>query len=201
MNTWLFLIPLFTAFTGWIVTWLTIKMIFLSRTISFAGVRIQPLFEKIQPRISTEIVSFAASRFGSLDEWALEMDERSVLDKLRPELEAHIDQFLTVKLKESMPVIGMLIGERTTRQLKEIFMKELEELFPLVMRKAASHMLSDVNIGQIISEKLSGIPPASIQEAFVPVLAPQLRRAQLFSLLIGLVIGAMELLLIIIIKR
>ena len=43
------------------------------------------------------------------------------LNKLKPEIETHIDSFLREKLKETFPMLSMFIGDKTINQLKSCF--------------------------------------------------------------------------------
>ncbi|WP_315814403.1 hypothetical protein [Paraflavitalea speifideaquila] len=49
-------------------------------------------------------------------------------------MEVHVDEFLRKGLPKAFPMISTFIGERTINQLKEIFLKELETIFPVVMK-------------------------------------------------------------------
>lgn len=74
--------------------------------------------------------------------------------KLVPQVELHIDHFLRVRLKEDMPVVGMMIGDRTINQMKGIFHKELEQLFPEVMEGFLKNLKTDHNIAHLLAENL-----------------------------------------------
>jgi len=41
-----------------------------------------------------------------------------------------LDSFFKERLTEKMPIISMFIGEKTITQLKEVFIEELQTLFP-----------------------------------------------------------------------
>lgn len=78
----------------------------------------------------------------------------SVYAGLLPQIEVHVDHFLNVKLKEQMPVVGMLVGERTIAQMKGIFLNELELLFPEVMDGYLTGMEKDDALKNQMTEKL-----------------------------------------------
>jgi len=62
-------------------------------------------------------------------------DKPGSFGSIREVADAHIDEFLKTKLPQEMPVVGMFVGDKTIDQLKSIFMKELEQIFPIVMRQ------------------------------------------------------------------
>jgi len=54
-------------------------------------------------------------------------------------------------------MISMFIGDKTIDSLKTIFLKELENLFPEVMKQFAGNMKNDLGIEKMVREKISGI--------------------------------------------
>jgi len=54
-------------------------------------------------------------------------------------------------------MISMFIGDKTIDSLKNIFMQELENLFPEVMKHFASNLKSEMGIEKLVREKVSGI--------------------------------------------
>jgi len=68
-----------------------------------------------------------------------------------------------------MPMIGMLIGDKTVNSLKEVFLKEIEELFPAVLSKFSENLQKEIDLRQMVHQKLSAIPVTNIQKAFSPI--------------------------------
>ena len=66
----------------------------------------------------------------------------ALFEKLKPEIESHVDLFLREKLKVHFPMLSMLVGEKTISQLKNAFMTELEGLFPTVMNSYLGNLNS-----------------------------------------------------------
>lgn len=144
MNYWLFILPIIAALIGWSIGKLAIW---------FLVYRIWP---KRQSAIADGVSRFVVQEFSSLN-LEQKIADPANLSKARPVIESHIDNFLRVKLKEQMPMISMFIGDKTIDSLKAIFLKELENLFPEVMKQFAGNMKTDLGIEKIVREKISGI--------------------------------------------
>lgn len=71
----------------------------------------------------------------SFSEIEQKISDPANVEKILPLLEVHIDTFLREKLTAEIPMMGMLIGGKTISQVKGVFMKELKELFPVLMRQ------------------------------------------------------------------
>ena len=144
MNYWLFILPIIGALLGWsiskLATWFLIYRIWPKR----------------QPAIADSISKFVVQEFSTLNLEQKIADPSNLL-KARPVIESHIDHFLRVKLKDQMPMISMFIGDKTIDSLKTIFMQELENLFPEVMKHFAGNLKSEMGIEKMVRNKISGV--------------------------------------------
>jgi len=70
------------------------------------------------------------------------LSDPALTQSMLPLAEGHIDDFLRNKLPKAMPVVGMLIGDKTIAQFKAIFMEELQALFPVFMEGCTAHLLA-----------------------------------------------------------
>src|SRR5262245_46222004 len=139
----LFLIPIGSAFSCWLV----IKMFFFilfrpHQPTSFLGFKIQGVLPKKQAAIAAGTGKMVAEQFFSLKTIEEKVSDPSILQKIMPMIEEHIDDFLRNKLKKEMPFIGMFVGDKTIESLKKVFITELETLFPNIMRGYASNLMS-----------------------------------------------------------
>ena len=110
---------LLSVFTGWITTWLIIKLLFHPRRpISLLGFKLQGFIPKKHQVIAEHLGRLASKEFLSFSELKEKVTNPENLEKLRPEIESHIDTFLREKLKDTFPMLSMFIGDKTINQLK-----------------------------------------------------------------------------------
>ena len=57
-----------------------------------------------------------------------------------PLADTHVDDFLRNKLPKAMPVMSMLVGDKTIAQLKAVFMDELRTLLPEFAERCAEKL-------------------------------------------------------------
>jgi uncharacterized membrane protein YheB (UPF0754 family) len=157
MNYWLLLLPVISAIIGWLGTWVAGKILVLQ----IIPARQDDLAEEMGRKAGTEF---------SLVTITKKIGDPENVKKVMPVVEAHIDDFLRHKLKAKMPVVGMLIGDKTINSLKEVFLKEIEEMFPEVINKFTGNLESELNIKALVTAKIKTIQPAKMQEALSPVL-------------------------------
>jgi uncharacterized membrane protein YheB (UPF0754 family) len=172
MNYWLLLIPVISAAIGWMGSWIAGKI----------------LIHKIIPRRQqylAEKIGKAVSEGFSFDDIEKKITSPDTIKTIMPLVEEHIDDFLRNKLKEKMPVIGMFIGAKTIDSLKEVFLKEIEGLFPQVLKKFAGNLQSELDIETMVAKKITAVRTVELEKMF----SPALRYFQFASLLTGLAIG------------
>lgn len=115
-------------------------------------------------------------------------------DDIRPLVEEHVDEFLGHKLGKEMPMIGMFIGDKTIAQMKTIFMKELEEIFPLVMGKYVEGLSRNFDGHTLLTENTSGAASFAVRDINRKIL----RFIPLYMSLSALGIGLIQVLILVI---
>lgn len=83
------------------------------------------------------------------------LSDPSFVQSIMPQAEIHVDKFLRERLPAAMPVVGMLIGEKTIAQMKGIFLEELGTLFPIFMGTSFDHLLTGDEMGRQLRRRLA----------------------------------------------
>jgi uncharacterized membrane protein YheB (UPF0754 family) len=201
MNYWLILIPLLTAFTGWIVIRLTLKQLFRPlEPRKLIGFTRQGILPAQKQQIADKVGNWVATEFSNFDALEQKISDPKNFENVKPLIETHIDDFLRNKLKEQMPMISMFIGDKTITSLKTVFIQEIETLFPQVMQKFAGNLKNELNIEQMVSSKIAGISPERIENLFYSNMGKEIRVVSLFGAALGLIIGLLQLLIILLIR-
>ncbi|MES2430923.1 MAG: DUF445 family protein [Bacteroidota bacterium] len=192
------IIILLTAFTGWFTTWIAIKMLFHPRKAAkIFGMTVQGILPKNQPQIAQKIGLVVNKEFLSFDAIEQKITNPENLEKLRPDIEAHIDHFLRNKLKDVFPMLSMFIGDKTINQLKEAFLMELESLFPVLMKNYMGKLQEDLNLEQLIRDKIADYPLENLEEVINRL---SKKEFQLLGITTGLIVGIIQVLILMIIQ-
>lgn len=196
MNVTGFFITLsLAAFTGWITTWIAIKMLFHPRKpIVILGVKIQGIFPKNQRLIAEKLGQVVSKELLSFDEIESKITHPDNLEKLRPDIEAHIDNFMRHKLKEVFPMLGMLLGEKTIVQFKDAFLVELELLFPVLMKSYMNKLQHDLDLEKIVTEKVAGFSSEKLEDILNQITKKEFKFLEIIGGVFGLLIGLIQVL-------
>jgi uncharacterized membrane protein YheB (UPF0754 family) len=201
MNPWLYTIPFISALIHWLTIWMALKLLFHPHEPKkFLGLTIQGVFPKRKNQIAASLGRIVGQELLSFGDIEQKITDPESVKKILPHIDAHIDDFLRNKLKKSMPVISMFIGEKTIQELKSVFMKELEELFPLVMKNYIGNMKNDLDLEKIVSEKVAGFSSDRLEDMLNQILTKEFRFVEVIGAALGFLIGVVQILLTLVIK-
>ena len=190
-----YILPLLlSCFTGWFVIWISIKLLFRPlKPFTVAGFKIQGILPANQQLIAQNIGRLVSTQLFSFDTLQQKVSNPENFNKLKPEIEKHIDVFLREKLKETFPMLSMLIGDKTINQLKTAFLTELETLFPALMKSYVANLEKELDLEKEVSEKIAGFSISKIEDLVYKSAKKQLIKIQLFGAAIGFLTGLVHL--------
>lgn len=193
MNLWLILIPVISAFIGWVTNWVAIKMLFHPRNpVNVLGIKIQGIFPKRQEQFAEKLGKLVSNELLSFSDIEAKISSPENVKKILPMVETHIDHFLRVKLGETMPMISMFIGDKTIEKLKGTFMDELEILFPKVMKDYSSTLKQQLDLEHIVTEKVKAFSGDKLEEILYQVMAKEFRFVEIIGGVLGFLIGILQ---------
>lgn len=195
---WLqFISPLLlSAFICWLVVFIFIKGLFNPvKPFHIAGFKLQGLIPARQQQIADDMARLVSKEIFSSGLLEQKVADPENFNKLKPEIESQIDSFLRTRLKDTFPMLSMLIGDKTINQLKAAFMTELETLFPVLMKKYVTNLRNDLDIENTVKEKITGLSMYETKNQFYRSFKKPLIRIQCMAALLGFVLGVLQVLL------
>lgn len=196
MNPWLFSLPLISAFIGWFTNWVAIKMLFHPKDPKkILGFTFHGIFPKRQQQFAEKLGKLVSEELLSFEDIEKKITSAENIKKIMPQVEEHIDHFLRVKLSEAMPVISMFIGDKTITQLKSIFIKELEELFPKVMTNYMGKLKGDLDLEKIVVTKVAAFSSDKLESILYQMMSKEFRFVEIVGGVLGFLIGLLQILI------
>jgi uncharacterized membrane protein YheB (UPF0754 family) len=193
MNFWILLIPVISAFIGWLTNWVAIKMLFHPKEprkilgITFHGLfpKRQNIFaERLGKLVSNELISFSVIE--------QKVTNPQNLDKMMPLLEGHIDDFLREKLKDKMPMISMFLGESTIQQFKSVFVEELKLIFPVMMKSYMVSLQSELDLEAIVIDRVRNFSSDKFEEILNQIMSKEFKFIEWIGAVLGFLIGLLQ---------
>ena len=193
MNWWLVLIPLISAFIGWFTNWIAIKMLFHPKEPKrVLGITFHGIFPKRQQQFAEKLGKLVSTELLSVCDIEAKITDGSNLKQVMPIVETHIDNFLRNKLASEMPIISMFIGDKTIEQLKSVFMKELESLFPELMANYMEKLKHELDLEAIVTEKVSNFSSDKLEEILQAIMSKEFRFIEVIGAILGFLIGIVQ---------
>lgn len=195
--TWiLFLIPVISAFIGWFTNWIAIKMLFHPRVpTKILGITFQGIFPKRQQQFAMKLGKLVSNELLSFDDIEKKISNPQNVEKIMPLLEAHVDTFLKEKLTAQIPMLSMFIGEKTIGQVKGIFMSELQELFPVLMKQYMTTLQKELDLEAIVTDKVGKFSSDKLEEILNQIMSTEFRFVEIIGGVLGFIIGIVQVLL------
>ncbi|HLD53628.1 MAG TPA: DUF445 family protein [Sediminibacterium sp.] len=192
----LYLIPFISAFIGWFTNWVAIKMLFHpKKPIKILGITFIGIFQKRQVQFAEKLGKLVSDELLSFQDIESKITNPANIDQLMPQIDAHIDHFLRVKLAEQMPVISMFIGDKTIQQMKAVFMSELKDLFPGIMKSYMGNLQRDLDLEKIVIEKVKGFSTDKLEQILNDIMSKEFRFIEILGGVLGFLIGIIQVLL------
>jgi len=193
MNFWLLLIPFISAFIGWITNLLAIKMLFHPRNpVKILGFTVHGIFPKRQQQFAEKLGKLVGQELLSFAEIEAQLTAGENLSKLSPIVEEHLDHFLRNKLASEMPIISAFIGEKTIVKLKAVFLEEMNQLFPTLMKKYARQLEEDLDLERIVTEKVINFSSDKLESLLYQIMSKEFRFVEIIGGVIGFLIGLLQ---------
>jgi uncharacterized membrane protein YheB (UPF0754 family) len=195
LSWWFYTIPFISAFIHWLTIWMALKLLFHPRKPKkILGFTFQGVFPKRQQQIAESLGRIVGQELLSFGDIEQTITDPANVGRILPLAEEHIDHFLRVRLKEQMPMISMFIGDKTIGQLKAVFMKELEDLFPVIMKNYVTHLRHDLDLERIVVEKIAGFSADRLEVMLNEFLTKEFRVVELIGAVLGFLIGLLQIL-------
>lgn len=165
---------------------LAIKFLFWPlKPVKILGFSFQGIIPSKQQTAAENIGRLVEAEFNAYKGFDEKIADPALLQKLRPDIEGHVDHFLKEKLKTVFPLISQFMGEKTLSQFKSAFMEEMDHLFPILMHNYASSIKEQLKPGPIVSEKIMALSIDQLRRSFFHHAAPGLRRFKIACAFLG----------------
>ena len=196
------LIMIFISATiGWITNWVAIKMLFRPhKEINFGLFKIQGLIPKRKAEIGTGIASIIQNELISVKDVISNIDREEFSKRLNSLIDDVLDRNLKKKVKEKFPLLQMFFTDKVAKDvgntIKDIVMENQEKIFEIFSNYAEENIDFEV----IISDKISNFSLDKLEEIITLLANKELKHIEVIGAILGMLIGAVQYLITLIIK-
>ncbi|MEZ5016364.1 MAG: DUF445 family protein [Flavipsychrobacter sp.] len=189
----IYIIPIISAFIGYFTNWIAIKMLFHPKEpINILGYKLQGIFPKRQQQFAQKLGVLVANELLHFDEIADKLKDEKQLQALTPTIEAHINTFLQVRLKEKIPVIAMFVTGSTLDKIKEGMMDEINTLLPQIIGQYTEGLKEKIDIERMVTEKVAGFSSDKLEDILFAIMKKEFRFVEILGGVVGFLIGLVQ---------
>jgi uncharacterized membrane protein YheB (UPF0754 family) len=89
----------------------------------------------------------------------------------------------------------MFIGQNTINQLKLVFMKELETMFPEIIGSYMKNIESQLDLEKMVTDKVSSFSSDKMESILNQIMSKEFRFVEIIGGVLGLIIGILQVLI------
>ena len=197
----LLVMVLISGAIGWITNWVAIKMLFRPhKEINFGLFKIQGLIPKRKAEIGTGIASIIQNELISVKDVISNIDREEFSKRLNSLIDDVLDKNLKKKVKEKFPLLQMFFTDKVAKDvgntIKDIVMENQKKIFEIFSNYAEENIDFEV----IISDKISNFSLDKLEEIITLLANKELKHIEVIGAILGMLIGAVQYLITLIIK-
>jgi len=193
-------LPLIAALIGWLTNWVAIKMLFHPKNKIKVGIfEIQGVFPKRQKIFAEKLGMVVAHDLFSSHDIKEKISQSNIDKEIKALIDKHINTFLNTKLKEAYPQIVMFIYNYIIRQFKDVTMKEIETLLPLVLNAYKQNIeksLDVVDIEGTVASKVANFSSDKLEELLYSIMKREFKFVEIIGGVLGFIIGLIQVILV-----
>lgn len=156
------------------------------------GITFHGIFPKRQRQFAVKLGKLVSDELLSFSDIESKITDEKNLDRIMPVIDAHLDNFLKVKLADAMPLVSMFIGEKTINQLKEVFMNEMKTLFPVIMSNYMDELKNDLDLEKMVVNRVSSFSSGKLESVLNQILKKEFRFVEIIGGVLGCIIGILQ---------
>ena len=186
---------------GWITNWVAIKMLFRPhREINFGLFKIQGLIPKRKAEIGSGIANIIQNELISVKDVISNIDREEFSKRLNKLIDEVLNKNLKKKVKEKFPFLQVFFTDKVAKDIgnaiKSIIMENQEKIFEIFSNYAEENIDFEI----IISDKISNFSLDKLEEIITLLAKKELKHIEVIGAVLGMIIGAVQYLITLIIK-
>ena len=190
------LIPLVSAFIGWMTNWIAVKMLFHpKKPVRILFFVIQGIFHLRQKEIAKKLGSTIERKLFSHQDIQLVMKSDDIKQNLLPVIEKYIEDFVSNRLVSIHPMMAML-PPNMLELIQEKLLEEIQNMLPELLKEAGKSLESGIDIKETIRKKIENFDVSELEDILFSILKSEFKMIEYIGGVLGFFIGISQILII-----
>jgi uncharacterized membrane protein YheB (UPF0754 family) len=187
------LLPLVGALIGWVTNYIAIRLLFRPLAplrISFLNLTFQGLIPKRREQIAEKVGHVVAEQLFSMDE----LSDRLDMPVLQKEVDKLARNVVERWCSDKMVLLPGSVRHYCSNYLSDTVAAELADHFPRIARTLLARMRDQVDVQQVVAEKIHNLELGQVEELVLDVARRELKQIERLGAVLGFFIGLFQLL-------
>jgi len=191
-----FLIPLLSAFIGWLAAWVALRMLFFPKQpVRVLGISFQGVFHKRQKEVIEQIGGLIAGEFANIGDVIPHLSINQQIKEIKKLVEARLDEYLTGTFERKHPVLAAFLTDKRRVEFKQEILEEIEFFAPEIIDHVIIKLEKDFDVAGLVSSKAGNMQVDKLEDSLVGILKKEFAFIEYTCAALGLVVGLIQLLL------
>ena len=190
------LIPLISAFIGWMTNWVAVKMLFHpKKPVNLGFFVLQGIFHRRQKDIAHKLSETIEKKLFSSHDIKETLKSNDFSASILPAIQECLDEFVDQRLKNIHPMMSML-PDSLINMFKTLLLDEFEKYMPRIMESAGDNLDKHLNIKETIKNKIESFEVEQLEDILFSILKSEFKMIEYIGGVIGFFIGITQLIII-----
>ena len=186
-------LPLVGALIGWVTNYIAIRLLFRPLApigVPFLNLAFQGLIPKRRSQIADKVGHVVAEQLFSMDELSQRLD--------MPVLQKEVDKLARDVVRRwcssKIVLLPGSVRQYCSNYLSDTVAEELAAHFPDMAKTLLSRMREQVDVHQVVAEKINNLALEQVEELVLDVARRELKQIERLGAVLGFIIGLFQLL-------
>ncbi len=189
-------LPFIAALIGWFTNWIAVKMLFHPRKpTKILFFTVQGVFPKRQKALAEKLGTVVANELFSVDDVISQLKSGNN-DKIMEFVDVKIDEFIQVKLPESMPMLAMFLTQGVKDKIKSTLINEISALIPGLIDTYSENLKNNFDVKDIVYQKVLLFSNDKLEDILNSIMKKEFKFIEVIGGVLGFLIGLIQVLLL-----
>ena len=189
----LIFIPIISALIGWFTNYLAIKSLFRPiKKVNFLFFKFQGVIPKRKNKISKNIAKVIEEYLFSQTDITKIFENKKDTKKIKERILPIIEEKVLEKIPDMFKMMAKPI-------IVKVLNEQIDEIILSIGKEFTEHALEDINIQQIISNKLEKYDISNIEKIIYEIADKELKHIEYLGAIIGFIVGLFQVIFVLLI--
>ncbi len=188
----LFLIPIISAFIGWLTNTIAVRMIFRPRkAVRILGIEIIGLIPKRRGDLARKIGETVEKELISHKDIHTVVSSPAFQADILDAIMGRVDDFISDNLG-LIPMVSLFLDGDAMKGIKARLRQELESMIPGMIENMFEKVESKLDFKEIIREKIEGFDLSRLETIIYSIASRELKAIEIFGGVLGFIVGLVQ---------